>query len=151
VEIEVFRKEYGKFLEDYPWLWFCSLTFRPGLKQFQAEGRLLRWLGELDAALGAPNFGYFAVLEYGRTGMDLHYHVLVKGLTRSHFDEKLEWMRRWHELAGDALITPFNPDAGGVAYILKNLDPNRPDHILFKLDSGDQMQQELGQSDGSSE
>jgi hypothetical protein len=140
---EDWRKSYQGWLESLAWLWFCSLTFRPGLTPQQARWRLLKWLEELRKSLGTGDFGYVAVREFGKTGQDLHYHVLVKGLMRSHNDERLDFMRRWWKLAGDGRVDPYKPGVGGIGYILKDLDADRPDDIEIGPDSNDQMQQEL--------
>ena len=34
------RDEMDNWLETFPWLWFCSLTLRPGLSEAQAGWRL---------------------------------------------------------------------------------------------------------------
>jgi hypothetical protein len=143
METKVWRNDFETWLDGFPWLWFCSLTFRPGLKPAQARWRLHKWLEELRKSLGTEDFGYFAVRELGKTGADEHFHLLIKGLKRSYYDERLEFMHRWSKLAGDGRIDPYKPGIGGIAYILKNVDPNRPDDILIGLDSDDQMQTEL--------
>ena len=143
MNIEDWRQDYVKFLSRFPWLWFCTLTFRPGLSIFQARWRLRTWMRELKLALGTGNFAWFAVREDGKTGMDLHFHSLVMGLTDRGAEQRVEWMRAWEKLAGDALITPFNPDAGGLAYILKNVNPDDPDAIDFEMNGETQMQTEF--------
>jgi|HubBroStandDraft_1064217.scaffolds.fasta_scaffold206759_2 hypothetical protein len=125
-----------QWLELMPWLWFCSLTFRPvGLSKAQARLRLRRWAAALRDELGTSDFGWFAVREFGRTGHDLHYHVLVKGLRAWHADERLEWMRRWWRIAGESQIAYYTPNTGGVAYILKNTDPSDADAIEIEIDA----------------
>lgn len=129
-----------KWLQGFAWLWFCTLTFRPGLTEPQARWRLLLWLGNLRKALGTPDFGYFAVREYGRTGGDLHYHVLVMGLSDAGPAAMLEWMRRWGKLGGDPRIGPFNPGPRGPEYILKDVVPDDQTAIELEMASGTYMQ-----------
>jgi hypothetical protein len=87
----------------------------------------------LREALGTNDFGWVGVPEHGRTGRNFHYHVLIAGLREHHGSRKLEWMRRWNKVGGDALITRFSPNAGGIAYILKNLKPNDVDDIELQI------------------
>jgi hypothetical protein len=143
MEAEKWRKDYESWLDGFRWEWFCSLTFRPGLKPKQARWRLHTWLEALRESLGTEDFGFVAVRENGRTGQNHHYHALIKGLKRSHYDERLDFMSRWWKLAGDALINPYKEGAGGISYILKDLDPSRPDDIEFNLSSDNQLQTKL--------
>jgi hypothetical protein len=132
-----------RWLEGFPWIWFCSLTYRPGPSEAQARCRLRRWLGDLREGLGTPDFGFFAVREYGKTGADLHYHLLVMGLAEKDAGARVAWMHRWWKLAGDGLITPYAPKAGGLYYILKNAGPNDADAIEFDLSPDTQLQTTL--------
>ena len=134
------RDELGDWWEGFAWQWFCTLTFRPGLSESQARWRLRRWTDELREELGTSDFQWIGVPELGRTGADLHFHVLVAGLRDWHADERLDWMRHWNKIAGDALITVFKPGIGGVRYVLKNVGPDDMDKIEFHLISRTQLQ-----------
>jgi len=74
------RGDLEEWLDGFPWQWFATLTFRPGLKVQQCRWRLRQWIEEIRKALGTGNFGWVAVPEAGRTGLDYHYHVLIGGL-----------------------------------------------------------------------
>jgi hypothetical protein len=116
------------WLEGFSWMWFATLTSRPGLSQAKLRWRLLRWAAELREALGTPDFEWIGVPESGVTGLNCHFHVLVGGLVAGcGAAERLEWMRRWYRLAGNAQIEDFRPGSGGVRYILK--------HVKGDLDS----------------
>jgi hypothetical protein len=141
---EEWRDEMANWWDEFPWLWFCILTFRPGLTESQSRWRLHKWAGELCAALGNKNFEWVAVPETGRTGLDFHFHVLVGGLNDWHADERLNWMRHWNKLAGDALITVFKPGIGGVRYVLKHIGPGDMDKIEFHLVSRTRLQSQFG-------
>jgi hypothetical protein len=54
---------------------------------------------------------------------------LTKGLRGWHADERLEWMKRWWKMSGEAQIDIYMPSAGGIPYILKNANPSDPDGI----------------------
>lgn len=138
------RDEMASWWEGFPWKWFCSLTFRPGLSESQARWRLRRWTDELRDALGNENFEWIGIPETGRTGTDFHFHVLVGGLNDWHANERLEWMRRWHKLSGEARIDIYDPNLFGIRYILKYLEPNDTDSIEFHLASRTRPQSEFG-------
>jgi hypothetical protein len=143
MEANTWRKDLENWLDGFAWLWFCSMTFRPGLKPKQARWRLDIWLETLRNDLGTADFSFVAVREFGKTGQDLHYHLLIKGLRRSHYDERLDFMRRWSKLAGDARIDPYKPGTGGIAYILKDLDQSRPEDLEFNLCPDNHLQTKL--------
>jgi hypothetical protein len=62
---EDFQKELALWLEEYPWQWFCSLTFRPYFTVAQRKARLRRWIEELKEELGTQDFSIVAVPEFG--------------------------------------------------------------------------------------
>lgn len=138
------REEFADWLEGFPWQWFCSLTFRPGLSPAQARWRLRKWVGALRDALGTADFGWFAIPEVGKTKMDFHFHVLVMGLSKWHAPERLDFMRLWWKLAGDGRIYIFKPNIGGIPYILKSLGPDDLDSVEFELSARAQMQTKFG-------
>jgi hypothetical protein len=122
------------WLEAYPWLWFCTLTSRPGLSAAQMRWRLLRWSEALQEDLGTKDFQWIGVPESGTSGFNFHFHVLIAGLRQGcGATERLEFMRRWYKLAGDAQIEDFRAGSGGVRYVLKSVGPNNVDKIEFHL------------------
>ena len=127
-------EELVTWLESFAWQWFVTLTFRPGLSPAQARWRLIRWAEELQQALGTSDFEWIGVPEHGSGGLNFHFHVLIGGLNPGcGAAERLCWMKRWYKLAGDARITDFKPDCGGVRYILKHIVPGDMDAIEFHL------------------
>jgi hypothetical protein len=141
---EEWLDELVAWFEGFPWLWFCSLTFRPGLSAAQARWRLRQWVDALHDDLGTLEFQWIGVPENGRTGMDFHYHALVAGLREYHAPQRLEWMRRWHKIGGDARIDIFKPDVGGVRYILKHVKPEDMDDLELHLNARTQLQTTRG-------
>ncbi len=136
--------EFSNWLGSFPWRWFASLTFRPGISAAQRRWRLRLWMEQLQAELGDENFQWFGVPENGRTGQNVHYHTLIGGLRGWHARERLRWMKKWNRLCGDALITPFNPAVGGVRYILKHVQPNDMDDLELHINSHTTMQSKFG-------
>jgi hypothetical protein len=144
MDAQGWRDEMTGWLEGFPWKWFCSLTFRPGLTESQSRWRLRKWACELRDALGDKHFEWIGIPETGKTGEDFHFHVLIGGLNDWHADERLEWMRHWHKLSGDARIDVYDPSLFGIRYILKYLDPNDTDSIEFHLVPRTQLQSQFG-------
>lgn len=138
------RDEMESWLDEFPWLWFCTLTFRPGLSESHSRWRLRKWADELRAALGTEDFEWIGIPETGRTGLDFHFHVLVGGLNDWHAPERQEFMRRWWKLAGDARIDVYKPGVGGVRYVLKNVGPDDMDKIEFHLVPRTRFQSHFG-------
>jgi hypothetical protein len=127
-------EEFATWLEGFAWVWFCTLTARPGLSETQIRFRLRRWTIELGDALGTPDFGWVGIPEKGVSGFHFHFHLLVAGLTSGcGAAERLCWMKKWYALAGDARITDFKPNCGGVRYIVKHVVPGDLDAIEIHL------------------
>jgi hypothetical protein len=138
------RNEFSDWLAGFPWQWFVTLTFLPGSTEPKARWRLRAWVNELQQSLGTKDFEWVAIPEWGRTLLDFHFHVLVAGLQRWHAKERHEWMRRWNQFSGDALITPFNPNAGGIRYMLKRVAPNDMDRLEIHFKSHTAIQTKFG-------
>jgi hypothetical protein len=116
---------YADWLGEWSWDWFGTLTF-PGYPSATRAKRIFeKWILELDKDAGTDDFRYVQVMESGAYGDNLHFHILVAGLK-----EKARWFpgrmqRRWQELAGQCVIQRFDPEKGGVRYLLKTLLPER--------------------------
>jgi hypothetical protein len=111
---------YATWLAQRSWDWFATLTFR-GYPPLAKANRLFKvWICELKEANGSPQFATFRVKEGGSSGENIHFHVLVGGLRDR--SERLRWIRRWWQLAGDARISYFRKHQNGIRYILKTLN-----------------------------
>jgi hypothetical protein len=122
-----------EWLETFAWQWFCTLTFRGYASAWRADRCFDKWISELRAAEGTPGFGWYRVTEMGATGQDLHFHAFIAGLRNRYLAERMEWMKRWIELAGSADITTYSPGKGGPAYVLKCLNPDHESQIRFEI------------------
>jgi len=112
-------QEYRQWLETYSWDWFATLKVTSGIpSKRRAEQLFDKWISDLRQAEGNKEFRWFRVLECRPDGSNLHFHVLVGGLSSPR---KL-WQKRWNDLGGDALITPYDPDKQGILYLLKGTD-----------------------------
>lgn len=121
---------YRELLSRYRWQWFATLTFR-GTPSFRKTDQAFRlWLSEIDEAVGTADFHWFRVTEHGAFGNNLHYHLLLGGLRDA---SKWDWILRWEELAGEAVIHYFFPCRGAITYILKTARPGCDFEIDFDL------------------
>lgn len=136
--------EFAGWVESFAWLWFCNLTYRPFLSETQRRRLFRRWIEELRGALGTEDFSWIAVPEDGRTGADFHFHALIGGLSAWHARQRVVWMRKWNCLAGDALITIYNPSNRGARYILKTVTPQNVEKVEFEISSRNQLQTNFG-------
>ena len=68
-------------------------------------------------------------MERGALGAHAHGHVLVGGFA----NRRTRWARRWSELGGDALISPYDPDRKGILYMLKSTGEAGDLDFDFKL------------------
>ena len=69
----------------------------------------------------------------GATHNDRHFHALIAGIRNPEAHVRLNFAMRWDELAGDALIDIYHPGKGGDSYILKGLNPDDDEQILFEI------------------
>ena len=125
---------YEEWLTDFGWEWFCTLTYRGYPPATKATRTLKQWLAELRSGNGLSHFGYFFVPESGASSENHHWHGLVLGLRDR--TERLSWLQRWQELAGNAQIAYFHADGNGISYMLKHVRPGTDDGIIFELPLG---------------
>jgi hypothetical protein len=110
---------YKKWLDKQSWAWFATLKINSGKPSVRRAKQLFeRWIAELGAREGGPDFRFARVLEKGSLGNNPHFHVLIGGLRNRIQD----WTERWETLGGEALIKRFDPERGGIFYILKEMD-----------------------------
>ncbi len=121
---------YAEWLSRFAWDWFCTLTFRGYPSRSKANKCFHRWISELRVAQGTENFRWFRVTEYGCTGENVHFHLLVGGLRWKSINR---WAFRWSVLAGEPDISPFKRDRGAIQYIIKGVLPHRHFEIDFHL------------------
>jgi hypothetical protein len=94
------QKAMEQWLEGFPWQWICALTFWPGVTPQKAKWCLRKWTTGLEKDFGTRNFGWVGAREFGCTGTNLHYHVLLMGLEDWGPNERVEAMRRWGKRPG---------------------------------------------------
>lgn len=120
MERDELEDAYAAWLDQRAWDWFATLTFR-GYPPLPKAKRLFRlWNGELKIENGTPQFASFCVKEGGSSGENTHFHVLVGGLRDR--SQRLLWIQKWWQLAGNARISYFNKNERGIHYLLKTLN-----------------------------
>lgn len=111
-------QSYREWLEKFSWNWMGTLKLTSGIpSKLRAEKLFTNWITNLNREEGGDDFRWFRVLERGAGGNNLHFHVLVGGLR----NRRSLWTRKWNDLGGDALITPFDAGKKGVLYLLKSV------------------------------
>jgi len=102
------RDAWCKFLGQWQWEWFCTLTFRDIVHPEAADKAFRYFTSKLNRQMYGPRWykkahggiPWVRALEYQRRDV-IHFHALfadVEGVRR------LSWMDEWNEIAGYARI-----------------------------------------------
>lgn len=127
---DALKKEYELWLHKYRWNWFVTQKIEKGRPSRHYAIELWnQWIGELAQAEGSSRFRWFRVLESGRQGDHLHFHSVVGGFR----NRMAHWGRRWEQLGGDAMIDIYDPERGGLWYMLKTMKSSGELDIEFHL------------------
>jgi len=71
---------YGEFLSQFPWDWYCILTFRNSISPRLAFKTFNRWKVLLKKAVGHPvEYALFIEPTASRGGIP-HLHALIYGI-----------------------------------------------------------------------
>ena len=106
---------WTRWLAQYDWQWFATLTFREAVHPEAARKKFGRFIHGINRKLygrkyhRVPNHIYWVVaLEYQKRGV-LHFHALL-GADRDLNTQlrRKEQEERWNELAGFATIYPID-------------------------------------------
>jgi hypothetical protein len=127
---------YGAWLQEWRWDFFGTLTFRGYPPASRAERIFAEWVAALEKLAGTRSFRYVRVTERGADDANLHFHVLVGGIKDQDRHFPFKWAERWRQLAGQAVVQRFDPNQGGVYYLLKTLLPDRDFAITFYFKEG---------------
>jgi hypothetical protein len=124
---------YADWLSNWSWDWFGTLTHRgfPCRKTVQRKFDL--WIADLRREHGTQQFRYVSVVESGAHADNFHLHVLIGGLRKRIRPFPHGWRDRWQEIAGQAVIGKYDPNQGGIRYLLKTLLPDRDFEITLYL------------------
>jgi hypothetical protein len=117
---------WGRFLSQFSWDWFVTLTFRDPVKSFTAHRLFGAFVREIERAAGIPIF-WFRADEIGSLGGRFHLHALIGNVAHLR---RMNWVDRWHDLAGIARILPFNAKRGAAYYCAKYITKQNGDWEL---------------------
>jgi len=110
---------FAKWLNAFPWLWFCTFTFkRPCKKRALKYVEALLWHMR-HVTEGHPVMWAFAAEEYHKNGDRLHVHALI-GTTFK--PELLSWHEAvgwWREHFGRCKVETYKDGGGASAYCAK--------------------------------
>jgi len=108
-------REYGRFLSEFEWDWFLTLTFEEISSLLTARSAFRRYASSIERAAGTRVY-WFRVDEIGVFGR-LHQHSLMGNVT---FLDHAVWERRWDR--GHARIAPYDPHLGAAFYVTKFIE-----------------------------
>lgn len=117
---------WTNYLSQWPWDWFCTLTFRESVHPERAAKVFRMWTCEINRDIYGrrwreKNLGIYWVkaLEYQRRGV-IHFHTLMsgRGANLNQQAKRFKYMQRWDQLAGFAKIEPPR-DGAVVNYVSK--------------------------------
>jgi hypothetical protein len=115
------RQAWGEWLNEYPWDFFCTLTFRQRVATCEAtkEGQLwIRRIGQRSAG----KVYYHGVLEKSRRRRcHLHFLIQTKGRAGEAAIRNV-----WRSGLSDVQV--YDPERGACWYITKGVN-QYPDHV----------------------
>jgi hypothetical protein len=110
------------FLQQWPWEWYGTLTFRQDVHPEAAGKQFRRFVMRLNRRLYGHHWRkhgrgiqWARVLEYQRRGA-LHYHVLLAGVSGQ---QPRDCAALWHTWAGFAKIEPIRDLTAVLRYVSK--------------------------------
>lgn len=121
---DTFIHVWAEFLDEWPWDWFTTHTFRHEIYPEAANKVWNRWIHQLNRHVfgvrytNRPHDGvtWARGLEYQRRGV-IHFHALLGRIPST--TRRLDWMDKWTKLAGYARIQPYDPTRGARYYLSK--------------------------------
>jgi len=121
---------YETWFSEQHWNLFGTLTFRGYASPSRADRIFRQWISEVKREDGTNDFRWIRVTERGACADNLHYHVLIGGWRGA---SKWPWVLRWDELAGDCILSYYQPHSHGIRYMLKEVCPGRDFEIEMEL------------------
>lgn len=118
---------YAEFINQYPWDWYATLTFRHPVGSRIAFKLFNRWKVWLKKAV-KQKVQYFMVIE--KTSSNTHIHSFIKGVK----DEKpYVWKQHWHSLAGISDIRKYDNNMAASSYLSEKIVVDNQD-VLWSND-----------------
>lgn len=122
--MENLRENWVKFLNQWDWEWFVTLTFADDISVHTAGVRFKRWFRMLNRRRD-NQVGYFMATEWHKNRKVPHFHLLMLGVGNSR---RLTWMDKWYP--GYARIWPYNKNKGAAHYLTKYITKELADYQL---------------------
>jgi len=118
------RTAWVEFLDQWPWQWFVTLTFRRSVSVEGAEKVFRVFISKINRELFGSRWakkphggiGWVCALEYQRPRDVPHFHALLSNVEDLR---RLTWMDTWDELAGYARIQDIRSKYAVRRYIVK--------------------------------
>lgn len=124
-----FKDSWKEYLNQFPWDWFVTLTFRNEISTKSAFRLFNKWKVQLKKAVN-QKIHYLLVIDEPRfKGDSVHFHVLMSGVK----DEDPEaWMKKWYDLAGNPYIKRYDFSMGASGYLADKVVRKEADYIFSK-------------------
>lgn len=126
-EVESLQQAYSKWLAEYNWQWFCTLTFRDPPHPERAMKQFNYWIHRLNQRIFGRRYYkqhtgvyWILALEYHKSGV-IHFHALVGDTTDLNTKfSRVEARNLWYQQAGIGRVDPIDDRLGAVTnYVSK--------------------------------
>jgi hypothetical protein len=133
-------------LTSVSWQLYAHLTFRQNVSYEHADKQYMKWINALSRiALGSrytkgPHKGglyWVRATEYQQRGA-LHFHVVIGNPSDRKMLIPELCAARWSKLAGDASVQYYDPQRGGLPYLVKSAA-----HDSCRIDVSDNLSRAL--------
>ena len=114
-----YREAWGKWLGEYFWDFFITLTFKARQTIYAAKKKARNFLKKLD-----KESSYFIVVEQDASRQSAHVHILLSK-AGSLSKESIE--KEWKAKYGIVQVLPYDIDLGANYYVTKSVDTGRAD------------------------
>src|SRR6202007_1341869 len=75
---EEIKEQYVRWFRKYDWQWFCTLTFRPGIRPQAIAQLFCEWIIEIQR-IECHKISWMRMIERGSLEGRLHIHALLAG------------------------------------------------------------------------
>ena len=114
-----YREAWGKWLGEYYWDFFITLTFKARQTIHAAKKKASNFLKKLN-----KESSYFIVVEQDASRQSAHVHMLLGkagGLSKKSIE------KAWKAKYGIVQVLPYDIDLGANYYVTKSVDTDKAD------------------------
>ena len=133
-DVSKLRNSWRDYVQNIPFSWFVTLTFKEQVNHQEARGRFFYWLRKLNEASYGKRYrekklgvSFLLALEMQWREV-LHIHALIGGTVDSQdrYLWKLFWERNFYRkgikrINGFAQIDKFDPNKDAIGYLTKEV------------------------------